>query len=138
MMVVGPVGSGKTTLLKGILGELPCSSGLVEVSSKSIAYCGQSAWLLNGTVRENVCGFYTEKAPNDTWYDTVLRACCLDQDVLQLLKGDETVIGSKASSLSGGQRQRLVSHIFNSLNCYLMEVGVGPCCLRSSRYCLTR
>ena len=45
LIVVGPVASGKSTLLKALLGELPISSGEVNVFDKSIAYCGQTPWI---------------------------------------------------------------------------------------------
>jgi ATP-binding cassette subfamily C (CFTR/MRP) protein 1 len=43
--LIGPVASGKSTLLKGILGETPVASGLVQLCTSKIAWCQQSAWL---------------------------------------------------------------------------------------------
>ncbi|WYZ44670.1 hypothetical protein EsH8_VII_001106 [Colletotrichum jinshuiense] len=100
----GPVGSGKTTLAKSLAGELPTAGGTISVSSKRIAYCEQLPWLPSGTLKEVVCGFLPEEP---SWYEQVIRLCCLDEDLLELPNGDDTMIGSRGLNLSGGQRQRL-------------------------------
>lgn len=107
-MVVGVVGSGKSTLLKAIIGELNCDSGSLKTESVHMAYCAQAPWLPNDTVRRIVCG-YGDDVDNDTeWYNTVLAACALDQDVKNFPNQDDTIIGSRGVTLSGGQKQRLV------------------------------
>lgn len=108
-IILGPVGLGKTTLLKAMLGELPCVSGSISVSSTRMSYCSQSAWLLNVTVKESICG---PGNPNidDEWYGTVVHVCALEEDIRQWPEGDQSVLGSKGMTLSGGQKQRVVSH----------------------------
>jgi ABC-type multidrug transport system fused ATPase/permease subunit len=107
-MLVGPVGSGKSTLLRAFLGELSIVAGSIHVSSSEIAYCDQTPWHMNGTVRDSIIAF----SPTDErWYQQVLEACALKQDLAQLPKGDLTSIGSKGIVLSGGQSQRIVSSI---------------------------
>ena len=70
----GPIGSGKTMLIKSILSEVCHTSGEISVSSKSIAYCEQSPWLLSATLKEAICGF----SPKDpVFYEEVIRLCCL-------------------------------------------------------------
>ncbi|RKK45575.1 hypothetical protein BFJ67_g8595 [Fusarium oxysporum f. sp. cepae] len=100
----GAVGSGKTVLAQCILGEIPASSGTISVSSKRIAYCEQSPWLPSGTLKDAVCGF-GKFEPG--WYRHVVNLCCLDEDILTMPLGDNTLIGSQGLKLSGGQRQRL-------------------------------
>ncbi|EWY89932.1 hypothetical protein FOYG_07576 [Fusarium oxysporum NRRL 32931] len=100
----GAVGSGKTVLAQCILGEIPASSGTISVSSKRIAYCEQSPWLPSGTLKDAVCGF-GKFEPG--WYRHVVMLCCLDEDILTMPLGDNTLIGSQGLKLSGGQRQRL-------------------------------
>lgn len=105
-ILVGPVGCGKSTLLKGLLGETSILGGQVEVSSSEIAYCDQTPWVTNGSVRDNI----TAKSEFDAvWYATVCQACGLSVDLRQLPDGDSTVVGSKGVKLSGGQKQRIVS-----------------------------
>ncbi|RKL31169.1 hypothetical protein BFJ72_g11186 [Fusarium proliferatum] len=104
VICAGAVGSGKTVLAQCILGEIPASSGTISVSTQRIAYCEQSPWLPSGTLKEVVCGF-GKFEPG--WYRHVVKLCCLDEDILALPLGDNTVIGSRGLKLSGGQRQRL-------------------------------
>lgn len=105
VVVSGPVGSGKTALVQSIMGELPIASGSISISSRHIAYCGQSPWLPSGTLRQAICGFFPE---DPVWYEQVIRLCCLDKDLSALPDGDHTMIGSRGLNLSGGQRQRVV------------------------------
>lgn len=106
-ILVGPIGSGKTTLLKAILGELSCRSGSVSIKSTSISYCSQASFVLNDTVRKNVCGL-SRLDIDENWYQAVMNACDMKKDVQRWSDGDDTVVGSKGLKLSGGQRQRLV------------------------------
>ena len=105
----GAVGTGKTTLAKAILGEISPDYGAVSVSSASIAYCAQSAWLMNGTVQQLICGPPGSGAVDQQWYQKVVYACDLKDDIQRMPQGDQTVIGSGGIVLSGGQRQRVVS-----------------------------
>ena len=103
-MIVGPVGCGKTTLLKALLGEVPALSGTIRMFAGDVSYCDQSPFHMNGTIRETITAFseYDER-----WYNTILEACALDEDLHQMPLGDQTQIGSKGIALSGGQSQRL-------------------------------
>lgn len=107
-LVLGPVASGKSTLLKALLDEIPYCEGIVRIYSDSskIAFSDQTPWLLNLSVRENIIGFSDVDLP---WYQTVIHACCLDEDIKALPDGDATTVGSNGFSLSGGQKQRVVS-----------------------------
>jgi ATP-binding cassette, subfamily C (CFTR/MRP), member 1 len=107
-MVIGVVGSGKSTFLKAIAGELNCTEGFITTSSKHIAYCSQTPWLPNATVRNIVCGYFPEHERDETWYSSVLHACAFDEDIRSLPQHDDTIIGSRGVVLSGGQKQRLV------------------------------
>lgn len=104
----GPTGSGKTTLAKTILGEIPLARGNISITSKRIGYCEQSPWLPSGTLKSAVC-WYSPYDPS--WYEQVVRLCCLEEDVSTLSDGHETMIGSRGLNLSGGQRQRVVRFI---------------------------
>jgi ATP-binding cassette subfamily C (CFTR/MRP) protein 1 len=106
-MIIGPVGCGKSTLLNALLGETPEYDGYLLVTTKDVAYCGQTPWLTNKTLQQNVIGeshFYPQ------WYSEVIRACALEQDIDELPNGDQSMLGSKGATLSGGQKQRIVSH----------------------------
>ncbi|KAF4972333.1 hypothetical protein FZEAL_9615 [Fusarium zealandicum] len=103
-LLVGPVGSGKSTLLRAFLGEVSIMAGSVKTWSSEIAYCDQTPWLMNGTVRDSIIAF---SQVDERWYQQVLDACALRQDLGQLPRGDLTTIGSKGIVLSGGQSQRI-------------------------------
>ncbi|SPO07061.1 related to ABC multidrug transporter [Cephalotrichum gorgonifer] len=103
--IIGPVGSGKSTLLRAILGEVEQTSGSRRVRPNlRIAYCDQEPWLLDQSIRENIVG----SLPFDEeWYETVVAASALTQDIAGLTKGDDTGVGSGGSGMSGGQRARI-------------------------------
>ncbi|KAJ6779421.1 hypothetical protein PWT90_03877 [Aphanocladium album] len=102
--VVGANGSGKSLLLQGILGEVELMEGQIYVSETSVAVCGQSVWLRNGSIRDNIVGSlpYDERL-----FRAVIHCCLLDQDLELLPGGAEYIVGSGGSRLSGGQRQRV-------------------------------
>ncbi|MCJ1309562.1 hypothetical protein MMC25_003222 [Agyrium rufum] len=106
-MIIGPVGCGKSLLLRAILGELDADQGRIYVSSKRMGYCGQNIWLQNGTIRTNICGISQDQDQDQQWYETVIQACAMDEDIAQLPQGSDTAIGSRGSKLSSGQKQRL-------------------------------
>lgn len=103
----GRVGSGKSTLLKAILGELEHISGNRQMRhGLKVAFCDQEPWLLDQTLKQNVVG----SCPFDPeWYQRVIDACALAQDISSLAEGDDTPVGGGGSALSGGQKSRVVS-----------------------------
>ncbi|KAL3446335.1 P-loop containing nucleoside triphosphate hydrolase protein [Aspergillus insuetus] len=102
--VVGPVGSGKSTLIRAILGEVPLRSGSIHADVGNVAFVGQEPWIQNLTIRQNILG---SASYDSKWYNTVVHACGLEQDIAHFPKSDSTRAGSAGFSLSGGQRQRL-------------------------------
>lgn len=104
-MIVGPVGCGKSTLLQALLGEIPTMEGSVRLGSTSVAFCAQSAWHINGTIRQSIL---SEAPFDEKWYDRVVHACALRRDFRELPMGDSSRIGSGGIALSGGQSQRIV------------------------------
>nr|XP_036575545.1 Multidrug resistance-associated protein 1-like protein 5 [Colletotrichum truncatum]KAF6782134.1 Multidrug resistance-associated protein 1-like protein 5 [Colletotrichum truncatum] len=104
-VIVGPVGSGKSTLLKSLVGETYRISGTVEYSTTAdVAYCDQDPWILNQSIKENITGG-AKYVPE--FYDQVVRACQLEEDLRLLPQGDETIVGSSGGALSGGQKHRI-------------------------------
>lgn len=108
-LIVGAcsVGSGKSTLLKAILGEVEQISGLRRmIPDLRVAFCDQEPWLLDQSIRDNIMGALPY---DEAWYNMVVDACALTQDINGLAKGDDTGVGSQGSAMSGGQRSRIVS-----------------------------
>ncbi|XP_062965991.1 ATP-binding cassette sub-family C member 11 [Cynocephalus volans] len=117
--VCGSTGSGKSSLLSAILGEMHLLEGSVGVHG-SLAYVPQQAWIVGGSVRENIImGAQFDKA----WYLQVLHCCCLNRDLEILPFGDMTEIGERGLNLSGGQKQRvsLARAIYANRQLYLLD-----------------
>ncbi|KAH9043416.1 ABC transporter [Lactarius hengduanensis] len=101
--IVGAVGSGKTSLLQGFIGDMRRTEGSIRVGG-SVAYCSQSAWIQNATIRDNICfgrAFEAER------YWKAVHDACLEPDLDVLPNGDLTEVGERGISLSGGQKQRV-------------------------------
>jgi len=119
-VIVGPTGSGKTSLLMALLGEMTLLNGSVYLPggksrenlrpdpvtgfTESVAYCAQQAWLINGTIKENIIFASKWDARR---YKSVIEACSLERDLEILDGGDQTLVGEKGVTLSGGQKQRI-------------------------------
>ena len=104
--IIGPVGCGKSTLLHAILGETTRSKGIIQTSFPSAAICNQSPWLTNDTVRKNIVG---RNHFDQSWYEEVIDACVLSDDLGNLPNGDQEMVGNNGVALSGGQQARVVS-----------------------------
>ncbi|KAG8669721.1 hypothetical protein FPOAC2_09062 [Fusarium poae] len=104
-MLVGPVGSGKSSLLKAILGETTSSNGSVSLNAPEVAFCDQTPWVMNATIRANIIA--ESKGYDSAWFDTVVSACDLTIDLGRLPEGDLTQVGEQGVKLSGGQKQRI-------------------------------
>lgn len=90
-LVTGNLASGKSTLLNSLLGETLIVNGRCDLNmTKSpIAYVAQDVWLQDGSsIKENIL-FFSEY--DQTWYERVLSAVSLSQDMTELEAGDQTV-----------------------------------------------
>lgn len=119
-VITGPTGSGKTSLLMALLGEMTIMNGRVFLPggrsredvhvdpetglAETCAYVAQQAWLVNGSIKENILF----SAPFDEKrYKDVIVVCALERDLEILDNGDETLVGEKGITMSGGQKQRI-------------------------------
>lgn len=57
-----------------------------------------------------VSGGVGEKAFDQYWYETILKACCLRKELLFLPLQDFTLAGSNGINLNVDQRQKIVSN----------------------------
>ncbi|KAI9315926.1 multi drug resistance-associated protein MRP [Dichotomocladium elegans] len=117
--IVGRVGAGKSSLMSAILGDMVKQAGKVTVRG-SIAYVPQQPWIMNATVRDNIV-FGHRWDP--VFYDKVLEACSLKNDIAILSAGDQTEIGERGINLSGGQKARvsLARAIYARADIYLLD-----------------
>ena len=102
--LVGPTGSGKSTIAQLAIGLVGPSSGKVSLRAGRRCIVFQEAFLMGGTVRDNV--ELGDRFPDDEiWHALDLAAA--KQFVERLAHRLDTVVGERGVSLSGGQRQRL-------------------------------
>ncbi|KAA3483298.1 Multidrug resistance protein ABC transporter family isoform 1 [Gossypium australe] len=118
--VCGSVGSGKSSLLCSILSEIPRISGAaIKVYGKK-AYVPQRSWVQTGSIRENILfGKDMKKA----FYEDVLEACALNQDIEMWDNKDMSVVGERGMNLSGGQKQRvqLARAVYSDSDIYILD-----------------
>lgn len=115
--IVGPTGAGKSTILKLLLRFYDVDGGRVAVDGHDvrdvtlrslrdrIAYVGQNANLVGGTVAENVA--YSDPDATREAVVTAAKRAGAHEFVTELADGYDTEIGEDGGKLSGGQRQRL-------------------------------
>lgn len=107
-VICGAVGTGKTTLARAILGDVPPEKGTIGISSRRIGYCAQKPWLINASIKSIVCGPTLDHDIDEDWYQTVIDACDLVEDMKHFSNSGSDTVGSRGTTLSGGQRQRVV------------------------------
>jgi ABC-type multidrug transport system fused ATPase/permease subunit len=115
---VGSSGAGKSTLVDVILGLLPASGGEVKVDGRNIqhalrdwqdqiGYVPQIIYLTDDTVMRNVAFGLPDEQIDKTAVWRAIRTAQLEDFVLSLAYGLESVVGERGVRLSGGQRQRI-------------------------------
>jgi ATP-binding cassette, subfamily B, bacterial len=102
--LVGPTGAGKSTMAQLAIGLIAPSSGTIGLQPGRRCIVFQEAFLMGGTVRENIelGASYTD---DELWQALDLAAAT--DFVARLPQQLDTVVGERGVSLSGGQRQRL-------------------------------
>lgn len=103
--IVGPIGCGKSLLLAALINEAGSIGGDFYLSYQNAAYCSQTPWLMNHSIRRNILGTSTY---DESRYKSVVQCCALTHDFGQMMDGDQTTVGTKGVRLSGGQQIRVV------------------------------
>ncbi|PIA13633.1 P-loop containing nucleoside triphosphate hydrolase protein, partial [Coemansia reversa NRRL 1564] len=121
--VVGRSGAGKSSLLLSICGELDMLKGSGKVVG-SIGYLEQSPWIMNDTLRANII-FGREY--DSVYFEKVINACALAEDIQQWPDHDLTVIGDRGINISGGQKARLAlaRALYSQADIYILEDPVS-------------
>lgn len=101
--IIGRVGTGKTSLLSAMIEECYRPKGSVLVSG-SMAYCAQTPWIQNATIKENI--LFGEEY-DEAKLRSIIKACDLAPDLEILPNGIETKIGERGVNISGGQQARV-------------------------------
>lgn len=116
--IIGDSGAGKTTAIDLLLGFLKPQKGQILVDGtdisadirgwhEQIGYIPQMIFMLDDTIRNNVCFGEREEDISDERLWQALEEASLADFVRTLPDGLDTEIGERGIRLSGGQRQRI-------------------------------
>ena len=115
VVVTGRIGSGKTTLLEVLLGLLDADEGDIRLNGLSVAdtwnsfvppvsaYTPQAPWLFSDTLRTNIL---MGLDASEQRLAKAVHLGVMEEDVIALEHGLNTVVGPRGVRLSGGQVQR--------------------------------
>jgi ATP-binding cassette, subfamily B, bacterial len=114
-VITGRIGSGKTTLLRALLGLLPHDAGEIRWNGQPVedaarffhpprsAYTAQVPRLFSDTLSENILMGWSA---DEQQIRQAIHLSVLEQDLVQLESGLDTLVGPRGVRLSGGQVQR--------------------------------
>lgn len=115
--IVGRTGSGKSSLAELLLRTYDPVEGKILINGKDlkqtdlvayrdkIGYTPQDVFLFSDTVRNNIL-FGKSQVPDEE-VERYAGIACVHQDILQLPKQYDTIVGERGVMLSGGQKQRI-------------------------------
>jgi len=115
--VVGPSGGGKSTIIDLIIGFYAPRSGTITFDGidqrdlslaslrSQIGYVPQDTFLWNDSVSANI--LYPRRSDDGGRSRQAAGAAQIDEFILELPDGYETLVGERGMSLSGGERQRV-------------------------------
>ncbi|KAJ8001994.1 hypothetical protein DPEC_G00175190 [Dallia pectoralis] len=122
VVVVGKVGCGKSSLLSAITGELSRLGGVVHVQGREHGFglATQEPWIQHASVRDNIL---FGRDYDSGFYQAVVEACALTDDLNILPNGDRTEVGENGVTLSGGQKARLAlaRAVYMEKDIYLLD-----------------
>ena len=115
--IVGNSGGGKSTIINLISRFYDVTQGAIKFDDtniknfsiesirKNIAVVFQDNFLYSGTIRENIMmGNYNA---TEEELQEAIHSAYLDETIVNMTDGVDTIIGERGTTLSGGQRQRV-------------------------------
>ena len=115
--IFGNSGDGKSTFLDLLVGMndfegeilvdgISIKKGL-ESWSKKFCYIPQKVYLLDNTIKKNICFGIADEEINIEKLNLAVEVAQLSKFISRLEQGLDTIIGEDGSRISGGQRQRI-------------------------------
>lgn len=118
VLILGRTGSGKSTILDLISGIYPIKEGNILIDNESlsayelgslrrqIAYIPQDVFLFSDSIERNIA-FGLDEMPDRDIIETYAEYSSINNEIKDLRKGYNTLVGERGVTLSGGQKQRI-------------------------------
>lgn len=115
--LVGRVGAGKTTIIQLLLREFDNYDGEITLNGidirkiplnvllRQISYVPQNNFLFSTSIQKNIA--FSDTAADENQIIEAAKKSDLHEDILQMPKSYNTLVGENGVSLSGGQKQRM-------------------------------
>ncbi|RCX18836.1 ATP-binding cassette subfamily B protein [Anaerobacterium chartisolvens] len=115
--LVGPSGSGKTTMTNLLLRFYDPHGGSIRIGGidirdiryntllTNIAVVMQDVFIFSGTIYENL--LMGNEAASREQAEEAARQAMIHDEIMEMPKGYDTIVGERGTGLSGGQKQRL-------------------------------
>ncbi len=115
--IVGTSGAGKTTFIKCLLRYFDIQSGNIFIDDKNIKEVTQESLRANiSVIPQDITMFHRSILENlqlaryDASFSQIVEACKrarVHDDILNMPKGYDSIVGERGVKVSGGQRQRI-------------------------------
>lgn len=115
--IVGTSGAGKTTLIKCLLRYFDVQAGNISIDDNAITNITQESLRANiSVIPQDITMFHRtilenlQLAKHDASFEEIVTACKkarIHEDILNMGKGYDSVVGERGIKVSGGQRQRI-------------------------------
>ncbi len=115
--IVGRTGSGKSTIAELLLRTYDTETGDIFINKHTIkeinlysfrnkiGYTPQDVFLFSDTIRNNI--LFGNQDTENASVEKYAEIACVDQDIKELTKKYDTIVGERGVMLSGGQKQRI-------------------------------
>lgn len=115
--LVGKVGAGKTTIIQLLLREFDTYDGQITLNGhdirevplnvllRQISYVPQNNYLFSTSIQKNIA--FSDAGAEDSQIIEAAQKSDLHNDILQMPRSYQTLVGENGISLSGGQKQRM-------------------------------